>query len=70
LGRFGATTVAVTKQSVTYSGFVFVILVIQDAMRTRHIAICALPRSTIFFHIISQTAVFWKKKLLNPKYVF
>jgi hypothetical protein len=28
--------------------------VIQHAMRMRHIAICGMPRSTLFLHIISQ----------------
>ena len=32
---------------------VFVALGIQHAMRMHHIAICALPRSTIYFHIFS-----------------
>jgi len=39
--------------SISYSEFVFVALVIQHAMRMRHIVICVLPRSTIFSHIIS-----------------
>ena len=39
--------------SVSYSGYVFVVLGIQHAMRMRHIVICGLPRSTILFHIIS-----------------
>ena len=33
--------------------FVFVSLDIQHAMRMRHIVICGLPRSVMFFHIIS-----------------
>ena len=51
--RARATTVAVEKQRVLLNLYVFVALVTQHAMCMRHIVICGLPRSTIFFHISS-----------------
>ena len=41
---------------ITYSECVFVDLSIQHAMRMYHIAICGLPRSATFIHILSSTA--------------
>ena len=42
--------------SFTCSMGVFVALLIQRAMPMHHTVICRLPNSTIFFHIILQTA--------------
>jgi len=47
---------------ITYSECVFVALGIQHEMGMRHIVICDLPRSIIFFHIISLTAEFSTKR--------
>ena len=55
---------------ITCSESVFVALGIQHAMRTRHVFICGLRGSTIFFQIISQTARFSKKMLPDIKCVF
>jgi len=48
---------------------VFVAVVFQHAMRLRHIVICGLHRSTIFFTFSHKRNNFEKKKLLNTKYV-
>jgi hypothetical protein len=41
--------------SITYSECVFIALDIQHAMRVRHIVICGMPVSTVFFCIIPKT---------------
>ena len=46
---------------------VCVALGIQQATHMRHIVICSLTRSTISFHIISQTARFYLKKVTEHK---
>jgi len=43
----------VAEESITYPQCVFADLGIQHAVRMRHIVICVLHGSTIFFHIIS-----------------
>jgi hypothetical protein len=46
---------------------VFVALGIQQAMRMRHIVICGLPGSTVFFHIFHKRHDFRKKKVVEHK---
>jgi len=68
--RVRATIVAVEKEQILHILSVCVAFVIQHAKRMRHIAICGLPRYTIFFpHYLINRTVFGKK-LVNIKCVF
>ena len=53
--------------SITYPKCAFVVLRIQLAMRMRHIGICELSGSTIFFHISHKRYDFRNKKVIEHK---
>jgi hypothetical protein len=53
LRRVRATILAVEKQETLQTLSVLPALGIQHAMRVRHVVICGLPRSTVFFNFIS-----------------
>jgi len=64
--RVHTTIVAVEKEWLLHNlcVCVFVALGIQYAMRIRHIVICGLPRSKIFFpHFLINGSIFRKKKV-------
>ena len=50
------------EMNVTYSEWLFVALGIRHAIRMRHIVICALSGCTLFFHVVTLSAWFSKKK--------
>jgi hypothetical protein len=51
--RDRTTTLSAEKEKLLHILSIFVALGMQFATRMRHIAICSLPRSTIFCHFIS-----------------
>jgi hypothetical protein len=53
-----------------YSDCVSLALGLRHVMRMRHIAIFGLPGSTLFFHIISQTARLSKEKFVEHEMYF
>jgi hypothetical protein len=65
MGRVRITTVAVENQQVLR--ILSVCVVTQYTKRMRHIAMCCLPGSTIFFHIISKTGTISETKVIEHK---
>jgi hypothetical protein len=70
--RFRGTIVAVEKERVLYKMSVCLALGIQHAMRMRHIVVCSLPRSTIFFHFFVINGTNFEKcyRILNVCFDF
>jgi len=63
LRSFPGTIVAVEKQQIiTYSECVSVALGTQQAIRLRHIVICGLSGSTIFYTLLHKWNDFKKKR--------
>jgi len=46
-----------------------VALFIQQVTRLRHIFVCGLPRSTVFFHVISNGTIFRKQDFEHTRCV-
>jgi hypothetical protein len=55
---------------ITYSECAFLTLRIQHAMCMRHIVICGLPSSTIFFHIFEKKVIEQKNGCFDFLYNF
>ena len=53
--------------SITYSEFVFVALVIQYAIRMRHIVMCPVRLHSIFPHYLINGTILGKKKDIEHK---
>jgi len=68
MGHVPVTIIAVEKAiTIRYSECVFLAIIIQHEKRMRHIFICGLSVSKIFFphYLINGTVFFKKKQLLN-----